>query len=126
MTVSQSTATCERDFSCVNREKMSLRSSLREDTLDNIMRINIDDHLLMILKQSHTFQNGWTTKTTRRIEGHKQIHFLCLINFMAGYMNNSSLCYSSTVNVFFNHHGVILFEVFISVWQLRCNSVYSI
>ena len=45
MTISINIAVCERDFSCMNREKSVLQTRLSEDTLDHIMRISIDGHL---------------------------------------------------------------------------------
>ena len=39
MTISSNTAACERDFSCMNREKSVLQTRLVEDTLDHVMRI---------------------------------------------------------------------------------------
>ena len=37
---------CECGFSCLNREKSVLRTRLGADTLDHIMRINIDGPFL--------------------------------------------------------------------------------
>ena len=72
MTVSPSTAACKRGFSCMNHEKTSLRSALREDTLDNIMRINIDGSPLDDF-ETNSYVSKWmdSSKTTRHIEEHK-------------------------------------------------------
>lgn len=42
MTISSSTAACERGFSCMNRQKTSLRTTLSHSSLDDTMRIGID------------------------------------------------------------------------------------
>ena len=42
MTISPSTAACERDFSSMNREKIKSRCNLAQQALEDIMRINID------------------------------------------------------------------------------------
>ena len=42
MTISSNTTVCECGFSCMYRKKSVLQTRLVEDTLDHIMRINID------------------------------------------------------------------------------------
>ena len=42
MAISVTTAACERGFSSMNLEKTSQRTQMRPDTLDDILRINID------------------------------------------------------------------------------------
>ena len=42
MTFSASTAACERGFSCMNKQKITLRTALSYSSLDDVMRISID------------------------------------------------------------------------------------
>ena len=42
MTFSASNAACERGFSCMNKQKTTLRNTLSHSSLDDIMRICID------------------------------------------------------------------------------------
>ena len=72
MTISPSTAACERGFSCMNREKTTLRTGLTEGTLDDIMRINIDGSELDNF-ESNVHVSAWlaSAKTVRHLGGHK-------------------------------------------------------
>ena len=45
-TISPSTAACKRGFSAVNREKTSLRTSLNDDRLEDILRIFVNGEFL--------------------------------------------------------------------------------
>ena len=42
VTISPSTAVCERGFSAMNKIKIESRTSLSQETLKNLMRISID------------------------------------------------------------------------------------
>ena len=66
MTISPSTAQCERGFSCMNREKTVLRTGLNEATLDAIMKINVDGPTTEEFNPER-FVNAWmeSAKTTR-------------------------------------------------------------
>ena len=71
MTVSSNNAVCERGFSCMNTEQSVLRTRLGEDTLDHIMRINIDDASLDNF-DTEKFVSNWieSAVTLRNLNGH--------------------------------------------------------
>ena len=72
MTVSSSTAACERGFSCMNRQKSKLRTHLSHQSLDDIMRINIDGDSMENFKPRRHILN-WIGNADgfRHVEGHK-------------------------------------------------------
>lgn len=72
MTISSSTAACERGFSCMNNQKTTLRTTLSHSTLDDIMRISIDGPPLEELKADSHVQS-WISnaKGSRHIQGHE-------------------------------------------------------
>ena len=71
MTISASTAACERGFLCMNDEKTSLRTHLFNDTLNNILRINVNGPLIEEFTPFPHVQS-WidSTKGTHHIKGH--------------------------------------------------------
>ena len=72
MTISSSTAACERGFSCMNNQKTTLRTTLAHSTLDDIMRICIDGPTLREFNAERHVKS-WTSnaKGTRHIKGHE-------------------------------------------------------
>ena len=71
MTFSASTASCKRGFSTMNNEKTSLRTRLKNETLDDIMRIKVNgDSFDNFPVQAHV--NSWTERDKRHIKGHKR------------------------------------------------------
>ena len=71
MTISSSTAECERGFSCMNDEKTSLRTRLSNETLDDILRINVNGLPLDEFSPKPHVQS-WinNVKGTRHVKGH--------------------------------------------------------
>ena len=70
MTISTSTAACERGFSCMNREKTTLRTQLSHSSLDDIMRINIDGEDLESFNASAYFESWNRGSQGRHLDGH--------------------------------------------------------
>ena len=72
MTISCSTAACERGFSCMNIQKHNLRTSLSHASLDNIMRIHIDGVPLSKFNPEKHYVS-WIKNTPgfRHIDGHQ-------------------------------------------------------
>lgn len=73
MTFSASTAACERGFSCMNKQKTTLRTTLSHSSLDDIMRICINGE--EIGKFDSDFHvKSWINKSTgtRHVLGHQQ------------------------------------------------------
>ena len=71
MTFSASTASCERGFSAMNNEKTSLRTRLKNEPLDDIMRIKVNgDSFDNFHVQAHV--NSWMESGKRHIKGHKR------------------------------------------------------
>ena len=72
MTVSASTASCERGFSCMNKQKTNLRTTLSHSSLDDIMRICIDGKKIQDFEAGRHVDNWMsTTKGVRHVEGHE-------------------------------------------------------
>ena len=73
LTISVSTASCERGFSAMNRQKTSLRTRLKAETLDDIMRITVDGPPLISFPEKKHVES-WIKKssTTRHTSGHKK------------------------------------------------------
>ena len=71
MTLSSSNAACERGFPCINNQKTKLRTSLSNQSLDDIMRICIDGPDLKKCDTKSHVQN-WVSsaKGTRYLDGH--------------------------------------------------------
>ena len=68
---STSTASCERGFSAINNEITSLRTRLKNETLDDIMRIKVNGHSFDNFRvQAHV--NSWMESGKRHIKGHKR------------------------------------------------------
>ena len=72
ITVSASTAECECGFSCLNRQKRNIWTSLSQLSLDDVLQICVDS---CELKQFDTEKNikHWmdVTNGVRHIPGHK-------------------------------------------------------
>lgn len=72
LTISPSTAECERGFSAMNKIKTGSRTSMSQDTLKNLMRISIDGPTLEEYKATDSVVH-WLNcgKGTRHIHGHR-------------------------------------------------------
>ena len=71
MTISASTAACERGFLCMNDEKTSSKTRLSNDTLDIILRINVNGPPIEEFAPLPHIQS-WidSTKGMHHIKGH--------------------------------------------------------
>ena len=72
MTISASTAACERGFSSMNNEKTDLRTRLNNETLDDILRININGKPFEDFNPKQHVQSWLQTKGTRHLKGHSK------------------------------------------------------
>ena len=72
MTISASTAACERGFSSMNNEKNDLRTRLNNETLDDILRININGKPFEDFNHKQHVQSWLQTKGTRHLKGHSK------------------------------------------------------
>ena len=71
LTISPSTAECERGFSQANRIKTSLRTSLSQDTFSNLMRIRMDGPQLKDFMPRSSVEHWYSSgKGRRHINGH--------------------------------------------------------
>lgn len=70
-TVSPSTAACERGFSAMNREKNSLRTSLSDARLQDILRICINGVSLDEFDSESALDQWLSTAKKRHLQGHK-------------------------------------------------------
>ena len=70
MTISVSTASCERGFSHMNNEKTSLRTGMRSDTLDDVMRINVDRTSVAEFDPLPVFKL-WIKQGPKHVNSHK-------------------------------------------------------
>ena len=72
LTLSPSTAECERQFSCMNRVKTSLRNSLSQDTLQALMKIGCDGPQDTDYSPDAAVDDWLTSGSkSRHLDGHK-------------------------------------------------------
>ena len=72
LTISPSTADCERGFSAMNKIKTESRTSMSQDTLKNLMRISIDGPNLNEYNATDSVVHWMnSSRGTRHIHGHK-------------------------------------------------------
>ena len=82
MTLSSSTAACERGFSCMNLQKTNIRTSLLNQTLDDILRISIDGPPVSQFKASeHVISWNSSSKGKRHLEGHAHPQKKFIVSF---------------------------------------------
>lgn len=72
MTISASTTSCEREFLSMNIEKTCLQMRLMNETLDNILRININRIDFKDFNGKPHVQSWLDTKGTCHIRGHSK------------------------------------------------------
>ena len=73
MTISGSTAACERGFSSMNRQKTSLRTTMTHATLDDIMRLCVDGGAVSAFDPVPHYKSWLASAEGRRhITGHKK------------------------------------------------------
>ena len=72
MTISASTAACERGFSSMNNEKTDLRTRLNNETFDDILRININGKPFEDFNPKQHVQSWLQTKGTHHLKGHSK------------------------------------------------------
>ena len=70
-TISPSTATCERGFSTMKREKTNLRTSLSDARLEDIIRISVNGVSFEEFEPSNALDKWLTSAKKRHLGGHK-------------------------------------------------------
>ena len=70
LTISPSTAECERGFSLMNGLKTQNRTSIKQDTLSCLMRIKVDGSDFESFLPAESL-NNWLESGNRHIHGHK-------------------------------------------------------
>ena len=74
LTVSPTTAECERGFSSVNNIKTTARTSMKQEALSSLVRIKVDGPDLMEYNPTESIINWLNNgKGTRHIKGHNDI-----------------------------------------------------
>ena len=65
-TISPSTTACERGFSAMNREKTCLRTSLKDDRLEDVLRICVSGESLEKFNSGRSLEIGcqWQKNAT--------------------------------------------------------------
>ena len=72
LTISPSTAECERGFSQLNRIKTESRTSLKQDTMSSLMRIALDGPMLKDFQPTQSIVKWLNSgKGTKHLKGHK-------------------------------------------------------
>ena len=75
MIISVSTASCERGFSQMKNEKSSLRTRLDPNTLDDVLRINIDGKPVENVNLKPGYEL-WINDGPKHVNGHKLIKMI--------------------------------------------------
>lgn len=72
LTISPSTAECERGFSTMNRIKTQSRTSMSQSTLQNLIRISVDGPSMQDFSATKSIIHWMdSSKGTRHVKGHK-------------------------------------------------------